>query len=251
MQSQQHIESAAGSTPANSDRPATATVVLPTSSAGSPIWRYGATATPEGGNRLAAAAAAGAAASSPLLGSGAAQQLRHRPRPPPLTAPAPRWPSGPWPGSPGAAADRSGALQGSMWHYQAVIEHPMVTTLQSRLCHTLCSKRFRSAALQGSILGMQAVMKRQRRAQVDAELCRAGHKVQSGRDEQQEAIPGRACCLEAGTALGAGQHGRQPVLLPQGTLGSRTSWMRPPQSHAESQKKACKLKPYCASPSQQ
>ena len=72
---------------------------------------------------LAAAAAAGAAASSPLLGSGAARQLRHRSQPPPLTAPAPRWQSGPWPGSPGAAAGRSGALQGGIRHHQAVMKH--------------------------------------------------------------------------------------------------------------------------------
>ena len=113
----------------------------------------------------AAAAAASAAASSPLLGSGAAQQLGHHSHPPLLTVPALIWQSGPWPGSPGAAVGRSGALQGDMRQYQAVMKHPWckLSSAEQPLSHLMLLP-FRSDALQDSITGTQAVPKRQRQA---------------------------------------------------------------------------------------
>ena len=53
------------------------------------------------------------------------------------------------------------------------------------------------------------------------------HEVQSGRDEQPEAVLGRANHSKPGTALGAGQYGCQPRLLPQTILCSCTNLMSP------------------------
>ena len=68
------------------------------------------------------------------------------------------------------------------------------------------------------------------------------HEVQSGRDGQPEALPGRAKWLKAGAAFGAGQHGCQPLLLPQRTLGSRTGLMSP-SALRKVVRKASKAKP--------